>query len=448
MYNNIKNIDRIIKESIYKVLLCEDKRGDQARERCLIEIIKHFTITNPLGDVSRVRLDEGDEISIDFIKNEENPIVVSCLRRDENDNIYEEDGILKGRIKASIINRKTGKNEPINLGWLNRHFHHIDNEKDYTSLYYMYDQFMQRFFHNPKMRSSAILRLAPLFCKIAFRSNFQNSNPDNKLLNRLRNLIKLLYVMDITKKEIKYGIKSPSEWKFNEININDFDLNNIPLNDKNFEYNALNGNFGAIIDRFKNDLKTKVNNSYSIESTNPESKSRKYGQYTVIGPLSYEESKQIGNYSCFDSKVCYTQQLNTWEDWTNDGENNVYVMLKDGWRRQPEMHDNENNSPYDAYGLSMIFVGVDPDGDLLFCNTRWNHNARYDDINYGCDDALDELQISKLLGVNFYSVFKPKQDLVYVSESKMKNIIKKAITETVKLKLRQDNKKNTHTLNM
>ena len=81
-------------------------------------------------------------------------------------------------------------------------------------------------------------------------------------------------------------------------------------------------------------------------------------------------------------------------------------MHKD-WKNVEKKHDDDTNSPYDTYGRSMIFVFVDAEGNLAYCNTRWNHDATYD-AEHSTDHALDEREISEIVGVNFYEVFKPK----------------------------------------
>ena len=57
--------------------------------------------------------------------------------------------------------------------------------------------------------------------------------------------------------------------------------------------------------------------------------------------------------------------------------------------------------PLNDYGLSMIATSVDEDG---MCNTitcRWNHD------NNGNDNIMTPMQLSKLIGRNYYQVFKP-----------------------------------------
>ena len=59
------------------------------------------------------------------------------------------------------------------------------------------------------------------------------------------------------------------------------------------------------------------------------------------------------------------------------------------------------NAPLDEYGLSMIAVSITMEGEPNSITCRWNHD------NGGSDSVMDDEQLSELLGVNFYSVFKP-----------------------------------------
>ena len=86
--------------------------------------------------------------------------------------------------------------------------------------------------------------------------------------------------------------------------------------------------------------------------------------------------------------------------YTNNGMDMFYVCLRDDYKTVEEKHIT--NSPLDEYGLSMIAVCVNTDGSLKTCTCRWN------DENGGHDHIMDEQQLSDLLGVNFFEVFKPR----------------------------------------
>ena len=269
--------------------------------------------------------------------------------------------------RSRQVIRERFNNEP----WLDNVFNHQDNPKGLTYLEYMLEQFIEQFYHNPQMRAGQTMRLMPLFCKLAFGFNFQNNNPDAQKLDRLRSILNHLFVLS-QKGE---------------------DLSKISLD---MTFDELNNIYGTVIDAEAQAEKERMANAEYVRNE----------EYTVIGPVDYETAQKYGNESCPESKLCYTQSEKTWNDYTNNGLNNAYIILKDGWENIPPQHDDGLRSPYDEYGLSMIFVFVNPFGELAFCNTRWNHNATYPQDSY-IDKAMSKEQISNLIGAHFNEVFKP-----------------------------------------
>ncbi len=312
-------LHNILRESIYKVLN-EDKRGEDAKKRCLVVIRTHFN----------------------------------------------------------------------NADWLDTPFNHTDNPEGLSHIDYMYKQFMNEFYHDPNYRSKPVMRLAPLFCKLAFESNFQNSNPDTQKLNRLAAILRLIYNMDVQGKNVS-----------SKIDI------------INTTFDGLNNQFGVIIDNLNKQENERMQNTQYERNSN----------YEVIGPVDYETAHEYGNKSCSNSKLCYTQSHNIWNDYTQNGCNNAYIIIQKGWETIPEKHDDESNSAYDTYGLSMIFVFVDGQGDLAYCNTRWNHEANYK-TGFSCDHAMSKEWISQLIGIRFDEVFKPNnrwKELLIQIKKRLKN---------------------------
>ena len=85
--------------------------------------------------------------------------------------------------------------------------------------------------------------------------------------------------------------------------------------------------------------------------------------------------------------------------YTCDGINQIYFCLKHGFEDVKQIKGE--NAPLDEYGLSMLSIIVNEEGELAYCTTRWNH------ANGGNDSAMDAVEISKVVNVNFYEVFKP-----------------------------------------
>lgn len=141
--------------------------------------------------------------------------------------------------------------------------------------------------------------------------------------------------------------------------------------------------------------------------------------YNVLGPLDFAEAAKYGDYSGYhsgeDGRICYTQAGRTWNDYSHNGEYDCYLLLRNDWEDlEGEEHDGseKNNNlgelsrydAYDDYGLSMIFVFISNAGELKTCNTRWNHEAKYAP-GHSVDMALNQVDISKLMGVPFGQIF-------------------------------------------
>lgn len=249
-------------------------------------------------------------------------------------------------------------------------FNHQDNPEGLSYLDYMYKQFMETYYHNPRLRSSSVMRLAPLFCKLAFENNFQNNNPNHERLQRLESILYHIYNLSAEGK---------------------VDVSKIGLDTS---YEQLNNTFGKAIDDEEKAANEHIANTQYKNSP-----------YKVIGPVNFETAKEYGNRSCPDGKLCYTQDKSTWANYTNNGMNNVYIALKQGWENIPAEHDDESKSAYDTYGLSMIFMFFGRDGRLAFCNTMWNHKAQYAQ-GRSVDHALNKEELSNLLGINLNEQFK------------------------------------------
>ena len=161
------------------------------------------------------------------------------------------------------------------------------------------------------------------------------------------------------------------------------------------DYNSLYQLCGPILQQMRADANERMNSAdYKVNK-----------QYSIIKDVDFDQARQIGSYSSMQdgpSCLCYTQDVNIWNDWTKNGENTAFVCLKDGWQEmEPEPGPN---APYDDYGLSMIFVFVNPKGELIGSNTRWNHqNAG----NTNVDHAFTEEEISNIIGIRFQDAFKP-----------------------------------------
>lgn len=121
--------------------------------------------------------------------------------------------------------------------------------------------------------------------------------------------------------------------------------------------------------------------------------------YNIVKINSFEEASDYSNYTSW----CVTRGEGAFNSYTAGGEAQFYFCLKNGFENIKQIEGE--NCPLDEYGLSMIAVCVDGDGDLKTCTCRWNHDKG------GNDKIMNEEQISNVIGVNFYQVFKPSNVL-------------------------------------
>ena len=117
--------------------------------------------------------------------------------------------------------------------------------------------------------------------------------------------------------------------------------------------------------------------------------------YNIVKINNFKEASEYGKYTPW----CVTHEIKAFNDYTNNGICVFYFCLKDGFESIPEKIGE--NCPLDEYGLSMLAVCVDENGECKTITCRWNHN------NGGNDNVMSTEELSRLLGVNFYEVFKP-----------------------------------------
>ena len=122
---------------------------------------------------------------------------------------------------------------------------------------------------------------------------------------------------------------------------------------------------------------------------------RKNNNYTIVPINSYEEATKYAKYN----EWCVTYSEEMFDDKTCHGAGRFYFCLRNGFENVPKKVGP--NAPLDEYGLSMIAVSITMEGEPNSITCRWNHD------NGGSDSVMDDEQLSDLLGVNFYNVFKP-----------------------------------------
>ena len=139
--------------------------------------------------------------------------------------------------------------------------------------------------------------------------------------------------------------------------------------------------------------------------------------YEIIPITDFGTANKWGKYSNPSLPLCYTTGEGTWnsERFGDDGRNKCFLLLnQDTWKNWGEGKAPEPNdkTPYDDYGLSMVWLFIEPNGNLHASNTRWNHKCEekipsFSNMYGGTevDKSFDKKGIEKLLKKKFLDAF-------------------------------------------
>ncbi len=165
------------------------------------------------------------------------------------------------------------------------------------------------------------------------------------------------------------------------------------LNEYDRNLNGLSAE--ELISKFE---QTRENN---VKKEKSEISKMKFGvsDYEIVKIDSYNDATKYYKYTNPNSRWCLTHMKDMYDSYTCDGMNQIYFCLKNGFENiKPIVGEN---APLDEYGLSMLSIIVNEDGELAYCTCRWNHD------NDGNDSIMNAVEISKVINVNFYETFKP-----------------------------------------
>ena len=182
------------------------------------------------------------------------------------------------------------------------------------------------------------------------------------------------------------------------------------LNEYDRNLNGLSAD--ELISKFET---TRKNN---VEDEKKEISKLKFGvsDYEIVKIDSFNDAKKYYNYTNPRSRWCLTYTENMFDSYTCNGINQIYFCLKNGFEDiKPIVGENR---PLDEYGLSMLSIIVNENGELAYCTPRWNHD------NGGSDSVMDAVEISKVVNVNFYETFKPNnkwKTIIDVAKNKLAN---------------------------
>lgn len=119
--------------------------------------------------------------------------------------------------------------------------------------------------------------------------------------------------------------------------------------------------------------------------------------YFIVRIDSAGQCERYGKYTSW----CITH--GSYEDYDLNGENQCYFCLRDGFENV--RRSDSADAPFDEYGLSMVSVIVGYDGEPKYVTTRYNHDHNGENNPELCTAE----QVSRLIGVDFYSVFRPNK---------------------------------------
>lgn len=251
-------------------------------------------------------------------------------------------------------------------------------------------KFLGNFMHGYSNYKDPIKRLAPIFVRIALENNWGKFTQNNDVIRGLRKILRFL--INRFKKGGGGDVVIKTDFDEEGNVVKNYYLRDIS---NNITYNELkNLCSGAFISNG-----TPGNSDLKIEDIDYSNTAG----YDIEANITFERANELGKLSGFNGKniLCYTENEDTWNQYTNSGENTVYVLLKKGYENMnAEEYDEHEKRPYDPYGLSMIFLFVDPNGDLVYSNVRWNHLFEHLGGNR-TDENFTKSEIDRITGLSF-----------------------------------------------
>ena len=157
--------------------------------------------------------------------------------------------------------------------------------------------------------------------------------------------------------------------------------------------NDLNGmTANAIVERFKTEVDVELKSDVKLHNATQFIENKQYKIYRIE---SFEEASNFSPYTSW----CVTKNKESYDLYTSNGYGLFYFCVRDDFKSVEEV--KSEGCPLDNYGLSMIATSVDEDGRCNTITCRWNHD------NNSNDGIMKPMELSKLIGRNYYQVFKP-----------------------------------------
>lgn len=214
---------------------------------------------------------------------------------------------------------------------------------------------------------------------------------------------------------LRFIDKKP-EYMLSDITL-DANLNGLSYDEfmETFE-NKIKNYISNVKDKLSSDEYRVVNTSdYTIIPIEDRMVDRHGGKVLIPTTNGRKILDKIGRYT--DWCVCNNQYANEeFSKYLSNG-GKMYVCAKKGFEKIKK--PDTTNTPLDEYGLSLINVIIDQDGLPSNVTTRYNHDFGGENHN----EMWEATHLQRLLNVNFFDVFKPrnKEELrqLHLSENKV-----------------------------
>lgn len=196
------------------------------------------------------------------------------------------------------------------------------------------------------------------------------SNPDMNRINQLKD-------------DVMYIMQASQNGSDPEASQMDGDLNGMSLTQINQTFKEKRKAFFA-------NIRNKLSSTFKGKSNAP--------RYEKVVITNHDQCVKYAPYVGW----CITFNSSANYDTYTQGGRRFYLFLREGYQNvRCEVGDN---CPFDEYGMSMVSVLVDMDGNISIITTRWNHEHD-GELNNPSQEQIE--MVMNLMGVNLYKECPP-----------------------------------------
>ena len=237
--------------------------------------------------------------------------------------------------------------------------------------------------------------------KLAERYGFDHETAKDFVRNTIRKKFPILnhnnrvnkFILGLTRMYLDENLENDDAKRANICDVMKYVASDAHINEYDRNLNGMSAQ--ELIDRFARNVEMDLERDRNeVNSMQFEERS----DYDIVRIDDFEQASEYGEYTDW----CVTEDEYAFDSHTSNGINQFYFCLRNGFESVPK--EEGENCPLDEYGLSMIAVLVNENGSLVHCTCRWNHEKG------GNDNIMTTKEISQVVGMNFYEVFKPNNN--------------------------------------